>query len=850
MLLSQNYIFGVVHIAVTERGVAESFLRVKRDVSTLKRNINREILREEELGKAVGQLTTKEEFYAFVRTLKDKLDHLEEQFATKDSVESNEAALRENVRALRKEFTRIDSLRDELLESRKLKDSFARLEAKAVTKAEFLDDLKKINEELSDLKKEVLKTSQYKKYQNDIAELRKSIFSAEKQLIILKEVQNANKKNAEIYKDDVASLRKDMAKNAISITEEIAKLKKAFNDLKGSEVDADELVTKHQLSAVLKIIPTKDNKDDLSKIEKRIKEIEQRILSEGKQTGSDKKIFKEHEQAIAEVRSKVLDMSKKQENRLEELERDVFTAVDATEDSVSKVKNDVNELSKKIDNEVHEVRKDLVEAAKDLVKDLDKKYSQKIQSEITKAQLAPEKDLVAEIDELRRMVDKGAEKVKQEIMKKLDELEERLYAEIEDTADKKIRDLENKFTPVDAFSEDIEKRFKKVEERLEARKDNKAIDQKLQQTEEKSVQKIKEINAKLKDYERKISELAKVKEPLTKANGREYTDIRKEVDYLLNNVVTTPDLDSQAATVEEKLSEFRNELKNSALAAQQRNNELLKKISQLEKKLAEEKKEAKQAEVRGESRKEKPLEEKKEKGDANEGIFKKAFAAVANFFKEDEKEEEPAPKIEVREIEVKEERKIKEEKKRVEKIEEKPNNLKYILIGLIVIIAIGAMAYYLLQPPAVTFTPDEACILNYECKIKEPNQYWFGCTYNASQEACKCFVGAYERCDSAAAAAAEQKRDSARRLPSSVYTLLDYKFYILGVLIVIGLIIYLMTRDPKEKEYDEEEGEPDESLDLDEFLGKKEKKKEKKKEGIGTRIKSFFFEEDDDKKEK
>ncbi len=958
---------GVVSIAVSERGVKESFSRVKKDINSLKRSINREILLEEELTKSIGQFTTKEEFYAFVRNLKDKLDSVEAGFG--ENVEQSEKALRGETRALGKELERIDNLRDELLESRKLKDSFGRLQATALSKSEFSGELKKLHQELNEARKEISKASKYERYREDISELRKSLAALERQQASLKELQGDQKKLAEasknaeeelaILREDIenlskASISKDMFREEIdslkkslsgiedsfslctpakeaskkidALAGEVSRLKKAFDELKRSEIDAGELVTKKELSALK--VPK-----EYSRIEKRLGEIEQRISK------------RDYESAINEIRSMDAEAAKKNEARFVELERDFYSAMDAGDESVSKVSSEVKELSKKIENEIDEVRKDIVEAAKDLVKDLDKKYSQKIQSEITKAALAPEKDLVAEIEDLRKAVGKGggkaaekqkeeflkkldeleealsseiddlnkklgkaeeraiekakaefskklnlleqtflseienmqlkkpdktAEKMRSEIMKKIDGMEERLYAEMEEASARKVKELESRFTTVDAFSGDLEKRFGKIEEKLERKEPDvgKLVKQsqdallaeaaemiqeseekhasRFRQIEEKTSGRIMELEARLKDANKKILEYGKLREEIRKSLDmgelkgarekamreirevmaasireterldreiqklkdktpqKQAADIRKEVEYLLNNAVTNPDLDSQISSVEEKIGELKKELKSLA-SSQQHSEELARRLASIEKKVGE-KKESKRPERR----------EKKEPG-----IFSKALTGIANFFREEPEE----PKIEVREVkEVKEKKEEKKEEKReaeAEKgIEEKPNTLKYILVGLIALLAIGGAAYFLLQPPEVTMTPDEACILNYECKIKEPSQYWFGCAYNETVASCRCYVGPYERCDASAAAAAEQKRESGRRLPGTVYALLDYKFYILGIVIIMGLIIYLMTRSPKEKEIEYEE----EPFNLDEFLGKKKEK--------------------------
>ncbi len=957
---------GVVSIAVSERGVKESFSRVKKDINSLKRGINREILLGEDLTKSIGQFTTKEEFYAFVRNLKDRLDSVEAGFS--ENVEQSEAALRGETRALRRELERIDHLRDELFEARKLKDSFGKLEAKSLSRPEFTDELKKLHQELNDARKEISKASRYER-KEDISELRKSLAALERQQASLKELQGVQKKLAEdsknaeeelaILREDIenlskASISRDMFREEIdslkkslsgiedsfslytpakeaskkidALAGEISRLKKAFDELKRSEIDAGELVTKKELSAL------KVPKD---RIEKRLGEIEQRISK--------------RDSEISEVRSKAAESAKKNEARFVELERDFYSAMDASDEGVSKAGSEVKELSKKIENEIDEVRKDIVEAAKELVKDLDKKYSQKIQAEITKAALAPEKDLVAEIEDLRKAVgkgggkaaekqkeeflkkldeleealsseiddlnrklgkaeeraiekakaefakklnlleqtflsemenmqlkkpDKAAEKMRSEIMKKIDEMEERLYAEMEEASARKVKELESRFTTVDAFSGDLEKRFGKIEEKLERKEPDvgKLVKQsqdaliaeaaemiqeseekhasRFRQIEEKTSGRIKELEARLKDASKKILEYGKLREEIRKSldmgelkgaqekamkeiheimdasiseteklnkevqklkeqkTTQKQADIRKEIDYLLNNAVTNPDLDSQISSVEGKIGELKKELKSSNASAHHYSEELSRRMAALEKKLWEAKEGKKQA--------------RKENGKKGEpGIFSKALAGIANFFREEPEE----PKIEVREIkEVRKEEK-KEEKREAKAeaekgIEEKPNTLKYILVGLIVLLAIGGAAYFLLQPPEVTMTPDEACILNYECKIKEPNQYWFGCAYNETVGSCRCYVGPYERCDASAAAAAEQKRESGRRLPGTVYALLDYKFYILGIVIIMGLIIYLMTRSPKEKEIEYEE----EPFNLDEFLGKKKEK--------------------------
>ncbi len=1061
--------FGVVSIALSERGIQDSFSRVKNDINGLKRAINRQILEGEEIRKSVSVLATKDEFYSFVNTLKGKIDAIEgnfSNFAGREKSQEAERQLREEISSLRKEFGRIDSLRDELLEARKLKDSFAKLEARAVDKKELILEIKNLNAEISEIKKEASKAGKYEKYREDIAELGRNISLIEKQHKSMEELYSTNKKlldsakktESEIknikqildalsettvprenYKEEIKSLKgliekigyrvdtfgenyalkKDIAKRIAPIAEEVIKVRKAINELKGAEIDIEDLVTKKQLYAALKQGTIKEFKDEnVIKLEKKIKEIGEKLaLAEGKKGSSEE--AKKLEKELNEIKKDISDALKEQDTLISDLRGNLFSASRDYENRISKVKGEIKELSKAVDSKVYEVRKDIVEAAKQLIKDLDKRVSQRLEKIAPEAKGKFEYDFSIEISELRKKISKlegkGYENLRKEFVEKLDETEELLLKQIEETAVQKVKELESRFEPVDRFTEGLDKRFNRIEEKIEEEKNLEEFRKILKNAEEKGLKeaekrikaaeektlreiqqaarisedkisaKIKELESKLKkiesgmgkespDYEKLVSKVKEIEEALSEAledkeleqvekklasrideieeelgnvlertkteqiekklssrikeiektvegglkdkrieqmekehsqtrkevqeilkvnikeierisseiqktreqikaktapkELKELADMRKEVDYLLNNIVTNPDMDAQVSTIENRLSDLRKELKNYDKTAVQRENELMKRIAALEKKLAEKR----QAEAKKET---------KQAKDRKGGFFRKIFAAIGDFFKEEEK----AEKVEIKEIrEVKEE--IREAKKEIrkeekpkkekweefegeaskeQKIEGRPGTLKYILAGIIMLLLIGGAAYYLLRPPEIQLTPDEACILSYECKLKEQNSYWFDCAYNETQQSCKCYVGDYSECDSEKVAELEKKKEKSGKLPTTVYSILDYKFYILGVVIMMLIILYLITRSPKEQEQITEEEEEEEAIDLNEFLEKgaakaekkkaevkkaekeekgKKEEKEKKKKGFLGKIRDFFFEEE------
>jgi chromosome segregation ATPase len=243
-----------------DRAVKASFSRVKADINSLKRSLNKQLFEIESLSKKTGVLTTKEEFYSFVKNLGNKLDQMEQLFADRKLLEMHKEEFLARLEALRNELRRQADTGKELKIVRKVRRGLYDLEAKIIDKDQFKKEIKQLDNKLFGLKQQVRGLERTRDKVKELSKLRRSVEQLEKNFVSWKEFFKKTKdirEVLEINQESLAEVRREIGevRKARVSTREFEKtlkgmgdlLKKLNNQVKSLE---EKLVTKQKIKEI------------------------------------------------------------------------------------------------------------------------------------------------------------------------------------------------------------------------------------------------------------------------------------------------------------------------------------------------------------------------------------------------------------------------------------------------------------------------------------------------------------------------------------------------------------------------------------------------------------------------
>lgn len=243
-----------------DRTVKASFLRVKTDINNLRRSLNKQLFEIDDLSKKLGVLTTKEEFYSFVKNLGNKLDQMEQLFADRKLLEMHKEEFMARIEALRNELRKKEDLRRDIKLVRTVRRDLADLESRIIDKADVKKEIRQLDNKLFGLKQQLKALERVRNEIKEVSKLRISVERLEKNFVNWKDFFKKTKDIREAIEinqdslDDVREEIKEVKKARVSTKDFVKGLRNVENVLTqlNSQVTALEgkLVTKQKIKEI------------------------------------------------------------------------------------------------------------------------------------------------------------------------------------------------------------------------------------------------------------------------------------------------------------------------------------------------------------------------------------------------------------------------------------------------------------------------------------------------------------------------------------------------------------------------------------------------------------------------
>lgn len=260
-----------------DNAVKSSFSKVRTDINNIKRRLNKQFFEIEDLSKRLDALTTKEEFYSFVKDLTSKLDQMEQVFIDRKLLNMHKEEFLARLEALRNELRRREDFGRDIKTVRAVRKDLDDLGDRILDKEEFKRETKEIDNQVLGLRQQIKNLEEATKDIKELTKLRVSIERVEKDFVSWKEFF---KKTKDIK--DVLAINQESFEE---LREEIQKVKKARIPMKDFEKglkSAEELLKKlsNQVGALEEKLVTKEKMKEIEASLKEIKKLRERPLAE------------------------------------------------------------------------------------------------------------------------------------------------------------------------------------------------------------------------------------------------------------------------------------------------------------------------------------------------------------------------------------------------------------------------------------------------------------------------------------------------------------------------------------------------------------------------------------------
>lgn len=837
-------VWGDWKLVLSEEEVRKSFARVKEDITQVKRSLNKQLFSIEGMGKTLGNVLPKDEFYAFVQRLGSKVEELENTFLIKPdkkAVEELVSELRSEILAVRKVAERREDLTNELMQVRSLKGKLLELEGIAVSKPEFSKELAKLKVDLSGLKLAATEASDV------FSSLSSSVSGIKGELSGMSSDVSAFKSKSEEGDAKASSLSSSLSKLEKSLTA----LSSKVNSLSSSTVAKEEIAAftdriessnQESLRGFSSLKRDMDRKvSDVDKKMSLIDSVEEKVSALGEKLSraenslakssesANKKFVDKHvyEDFISSAEEKLAALSARLSetsdavSSLGESSGKKFVDRRAFEKSISELRSQLSETRQLLESSMHEV------AIEDYV--TKRSLKQQLSSVSESVSLALSSSLSAKISG----VEERLEALKRELDLTMDNADKQFGKEMQKFAPskelKKLREeLESLASGVSGLvsSEDFNSRFEKLQDssaaaagdfRKEVKRQREMFEEKLKSLESYYRSSNDTLKAELESVRSQIkgltkadaeakSEIAKVSVSASKAAAKTANDILEEIEtesgsrrkgkglsplavsliilaMLMLGSITYVVLKGPGAfqTAESTLPFFINTSATVNDSAQ-----LQEEINET-------------ALVN--------LSKQPENASINESAIQPVISNITNA-----SIEEAVPEA----------------------------NTTANATTTIAANVTSESAINLTAGNLTAVSPDQACKSKLECTKRTDDEYWFDCYFDVSLNDCRCFVGSAENCpgmeENATATGASSENQEGEKAKSP-----GVKYYAVAafVILVVAFFAYRALFVPKEshaekkepkaekskgkpvKESDDEED--DGVIDLEDFFEKKKK---------------------------
>lgn len=248
---------------VPDKKLVSAFSLVKKDILDLKRSINAKLLRMDELEKKLDNQASKNEFYRFMRKLDDEVKELEYKLVGKEEVDTLKDELKNDIEKLQNQLKKQDSMKEELVEIRRLKGKLLSLEGVSVNVREFNSVTTELSIEINKIKKNLVESEQLKKKLAELNRIRKTADNIKKNYAAKKELE---RKEADT-KNRIDEINANLEKlyNHIKVHEENERSFASRDELKQNITDFDLKLSKESKEIL-------DLKEDIINAENRFVE--------------------------------------------------------------------------------------------------------------------------------------------------------------------------------------------------------------------------------------------------------------------------------------------------------------------------------------------------------------------------------------------------------------------------------------------------------------------------------------------------------------------------------------------------------------------------------------------------
>jgi len=392
--------------------------------------LNRQNTALEDVKKQFEDITSKAEFYSFIKNLSDKLDLLEGSFVDKKFASELKEELEGSIKRLSDELKKLEDVEEELGELRNVKTRLASFESELSELKSFSKDIGKLDDEISGLEKQLRSFGSLKDRLKELAEIRKAVENLGTNSISRKDFEKSEEKRSKEYEGmqrelvNFKNAIKDLEKGAVSwkdfqqatkesksllrdaagdidtLHSEISSLKALSPKLDELRIFADGLdetmislrkeVSELKSESVSKKQLDKRSKEAEDKVEKLRKELEKTPVIDPGQFVSKAALREE----LKDVESELKSIKRSSENRAEEKDiKELRSDVDYIRNNMA-TSSELNQRILNLDEEAAEARKESNQFAREMERmasDFESRLSYIEKRQPSKEQRAPER---------------------------------------------------------------------------------------------------------------------------------------------------------------------------------------------------------------------------------------------------------------------------------------------------------------------------------------------------------------------------------------------------------------------------------------------------------------------------
>ena len=275
--LKDTGVFIIADIDDVNKQLRTAFSRVKDDVTDIRESLSEQLSKIDGMNKNLERYTTKDEFYAFIKKLMQRLDDLETGLVKPKELHDVEDTTRARFLDVNERIKQLQALSKDVENLKALKEKVSSIEGSSLDKSDFKKTEKRLDDDIGALQE---LQSQYEKLEKKSTSTEKRVKELEEGMEEASRVEgdfNTYKKTADRQLVENAEITKS---GLDSLSEELAKIKKLELDQALGSLRSDLLELKEKTAT------SKEVDETNAKLREEIREVRSELRKTGRKVDS------------------------------------------------------------------------------------------------------------------------------------------------------------------------------------------------------------------------------------------------------------------------------------------------------------------------------------------------------------------------------------------------------------------------------------------------------------------------------------------------------------------------------------------------------------------------------------